>query len=279
MGNSRLSQSKDRVKKGNLAVRLIFTAIAVSVAITHLLWPDLVIDAVTLGLLVIALLPWAGSFIQSVEAGGVKAELRQQEVQIQKLEGQTESAYQKAEFAEQYSAALESTSAEASSSVSPLSGNANEAFAALASEYTAVRNRMKSGSERTAKMTAIVSRMVALAPNITDFDVVHALTSKEPGSRLSAYAYLYACPDFRQLEALVNSVTREDKPFNEYWSIRAIGRVLDSRLLDENIDMIITKLRKKLDKLGTRTDRYYELNRILRELERTSQDGALRKHA
>ncbi len=124
---------------------------------------------------------------------------------------------------------------------------------------------MKRGQERTTKMTALVSKMVANAPNLADYDVEDALKGEDRGSRLAAYAYLYARPAFEQLEALVSSVTREDKPFNEYWGIRAIDKVLADRPPDANIDMTITKLRKHLNnKLHPGTDRYYELDRILR---------------
>jgi hypothetical protein len=269
MSNSGPPRSKDGGKEGNVAARLVFTAVALSVAAAHLLWPHLAIDAVTVGLLIIALLPWASSFLHSVEALGVKAELRQQEQQIQEAKGAAESANRRAEFAEQYSAARESTAAEAGLDArsSPPHTDAEEVFAELAREYNEVRERMRSGSGRTAVMTRIVSRMAALAPDLAHFDVEHALGAKDPGSRLSAYAYLYACPNFGYAEALVDTVTSEDKPFNEYWGIRAIGRVLGSRPQDANIDMTVTKLRKHLEnRLRPGTDRYYELSRILREL-------------
>jgi hypothetical protein len=44
----------------------------------HLLWPELKIDSVTLGFLLLALLPWAGSIIKSLEVPGLgKVELHQ----------------------------------------------------------------------------------------------------------------------------------------------------------------------------------------------------------
>jgi hypothetical protein len=273
MSETSPSPQKSGGEQGNLGVRIGFTTVALAVVVAHLLWPDLNIDAVTVGLLIIALLPWASSFIQSVEALGVKAELRKQEQRIeevteefkQEVKGAAASVNRRVDFAEQYSA-VASKAVEATLSVR--SSDADQTLAELAQEYNAVRDSMRSGRERTTKMTVLVSKMVAYAPNLTDFDVKEALKAEDPGSRLAAYAYLYARPAFEPLEALVSSVTREDKPFNEYWGIRAIDKVLADRPPDANIDMTITKLRKYLNcKLPPGSDRYYELYRILRENE------------
>src|SRR5215210_4388947 len=158
MSNPQPLLSKNGGEQGNLGVRIGFTAVALAVVVSHVLWPDLNIDAVTVELLIIALLPWASSFIQSVEALGVKAELRQQEQRIQEVEGAADSANRRVDFAEQYSAVRASTAAEASPIVrsSPSAVDADEALAELVSEYNAVRDSMKSGLERTTKMTAIV---------------------------------------------------------------------------------------------------------------------------
>ena len=271
----------------DLRVRIVFTTVALFVGVAHLRWPDLNIDAVTVGLLVIALLPWASSFIQSVEALGFRAELRKDIEEVQgtaaeaqgaaaeaqgaaaEAQGAAASANQKADFAEQ-TAELYSTVASKNAEATPSvrSSDADQTLQELAREYNAMRDSMRSGPERTTKMTALVSKMVANAPNLTDYDVEEALKGKDLGSRLAAYAYLYARPAFEQLEALVSSVTREDARFNEYWGIRAIDKVLADRPPDANIDMTITKLRKHLNnKLPPGSDRYYELHRVLRENE------------
>ncbi|HBQ5984467.1 TPA: hypothetical protein L9A40_002313 [Klebsiella pneumoniae] len=44
----------------------------------HVIWPHLAIDAITLGLIVVALLPWLAPIVKSVELpGGLKVELQE----------------------------------------------------------------------------------------------------------------------------------------------------------------------------------------------------------
>lgn len=53
---------------------------AVIIAIGHILWPSVAIDAITLTLLAIALIPWLGPLFKSVELpGGLKVEFRELE--------------------------------------------------------------------------------------------------------------------------------------------------------------------------------------------------------
>ncbi len=59
----------------------IITVGALSAAIAHMLWPKFVPDAITAGLLFIAVLPWLTPIIKSIEVPGVgKLELQVQEV-------------------------------------------------------------------------------------------------------------------------------------------------------------------------------------------------------
>jgi len=56
------------------------TFVAIFLAIGHLIWPDARIDAITLALLVIAILPWLGSVFRSLELpGGMKVEYHELE--------------------------------------------------------------------------------------------------------------------------------------------------------------------------------------------------------
>lgn len=56
----------------------LITVCSLALAVVHLNWPRLNIDAITLGLLAFALLPWLRSIIKSVELpGGVKLELQE----------------------------------------------------------------------------------------------------------------------------------------------------------------------------------------------------------
>ena len=59
-------------------LRRIVTLAALVLALAHLIWPKLAIDAITLGLLAIAVVPWLAPLIKSLELpGGWKVELQE----------------------------------------------------------------------------------------------------------------------------------------------------------------------------------------------------------
>jgi hypothetical protein len=59
-------------------LRRIVTLAALLLALAHLIWPKLAIDAITLGLLAIAVIPWLAPLIKSLELpGGWKVELQE----------------------------------------------------------------------------------------------------------------------------------------------------------------------------------------------------------
>jgi hypothetical protein len=58
-------------------LRYVVTVCAILLALAHLIWPSISIDAITLSLIVIAILPWLTPFIKSLELpGGLKVELK-----------------------------------------------------------------------------------------------------------------------------------------------------------------------------------------------------------
>jgi len=58
-------------------VRVITTSIALGGAVLHMIYPCLTIDSTTLGLLLIAFVPWLAPFLKSIELpGGLKVELQ-----------------------------------------------------------------------------------------------------------------------------------------------------------------------------------------------------------
>jgi hypothetical protein len=96
----------------------------------------------------------------------------------------------------------------------------------LAAEYNQTRDRLQSGPERTSQMTRVVSRMLALLSGVSDddFDISGHLGSNDRGIRLAGYAYLYANPKPARIQELAAAVAKEDKPFGQYWGIRAIRK-------------------------------------------------------
>lgn len=64
--------------KGINRLRWVVTILALLAAVAHLAWPGVKVDAVTIALLAIAVLPWLAPLVKSVELpGGVKIELQE----------------------------------------------------------------------------------------------------------------------------------------------------------------------------------------------------------
>ncbi len=58
-------------------LQYVITTVAILVAIVHLIWPSLTIDGITVTLIFIALVPWLGPLIRSLELpGGWKVEFQ-----------------------------------------------------------------------------------------------------------------------------------------------------------------------------------------------------------
>lgn len=58
--------------------RTIISIVCVSLAVCHIVWPKLTVDATTLTLVLVAVLPWLASVLKSIELpGGVKVELQE----------------------------------------------------------------------------------------------------------------------------------------------------------------------------------------------------------
>jgi hypothetical protein len=136
----------------------------------------------------------------------------------------------------------------------------------LADDYNATRRAMPSGAERTSAMTSIVAKMISVLDRVEpdQFDVSAYLGDDDPGLRLAGYAYLYSNPDPRRTQEIADSMFKEEKPFAQYWALRALHRQVqdDPTSLDRNTRRRLNEL---LDRVGRGTDRAYEIREILRE--------------
>jgi hypothetical protein len=247
-------------------LRVFLTVVAIAVAISHARWPDVKIDGVTLGLVVLAALPWLAPIIKSIELPGVgKIELQEVKAQVEELRGQTASASQKADTALASKTTSMSSPMQVPGTLSP-----EERLLTLAAKYNHIRKTQKPGGLRTGAMTEIVGEMIALASSIPIVTTSPFLTEEDDGKRLFAYAHLYALPEPQLLSDLVRSVAeKEDKPFGQYWGIQAIGRVV--QVAPDSVDsQTRNTLQNFLTKLKKGTDRYYELSRIMKSLDESS---------
>jgi hypothetical protein len=254
---------KQKNIKQQTLVRIIISIVALSLLIAHVYWPKISLDAISIAFLVLACLPWLSSYIKSVEIPGIgKFELQEIKKQIQETQGAIQSVSQKAEFAS-ITSNVESQRLGQIDNVQ----QAQDKLKSMVDEYNTIRATMDRGSARTTAMTKVVRQMVDLAPSLSNFNLSDTLKSSDRGIRLSAYAYLFAKPDFDKINNLVESVTEiEDKPFGQYWGIQAIGKVIANRV-SKNLS-IKTLSRLKLYFLGLQagTDRHYELGKILKDL-------------
>jgi hypothetical protein len=146
---------------------------------------------------------------------------------------------------------------------------------ALAARYDDIRERKASGDERTDEMTGVVAELISLfsvAGPRHGADAASWLQDEDRGVRLAAYAYLHTHPDISLTDPLAHSTIEEDKPFGQYWGLRALRRhvEIDGRALDRNERRA---LRRLLGRIGSGTDRGYEIGEILRLTEDQPRGG------
>lgn len=86
----RLRHNKHQNNAQNECIRRLLqcgiTAVAILIAFVHLIWPTLNIDAITITLLLIALVPWLSPLFESLEfPGGWKIKFREMKEQIETM--------------------------------------------------------------------------------------------------------------------------------------------------------------------------------------------------
>ena len=245
--------------KKNTYLKILVTAVAIIVLALRYVYPNLVIDGITIGLILLALIPWLAPIIKSIEIFGIgKVELQDLKDEVEKIKGAVESVEQKAEFASAPSSEMRISELGIKSP-----DELNVELKALAQKYVQTRKNLRPSPERNTVMTKIFKEMVQISSQMGSFDVDKNILSYDHGDRLSASAYLYANPNREKLDLALESIMEESKPFNQYWGIRAIGKIV-YQLSPEEINMkLVNKLEKLEAVLKPNSDRYYELNKIL----------------
>lgn len=138
----------------------------------------------------------------------------------------------------------------------------DEQLRRLAQEYNEVRWTMPSGDVRTLRMTGIVDRMIATARETDVPDVEALLASADRGIRLVGVAYLNARPDPAHIGALADAALTPDKPFNEYWALRTLHKLLTDHC-DQLDATIRLRLRERLREISPTSDRGRQIHEIL----------------
>ncbi|MEV6105117.1 DUF948 domain-containing protein [Streptomyces sp. NPDC051940] len=134
----------------------------------------------------------------------------------------------------------------------------------LAHEYNRIRWEMPSGEERTRAMTRIADQMKSELVRRPDFDFRTHFADPDRGRRLAAFAYLCLHPHPESVPRLAEAATAEDKPFGQYWALKALGQQLrhDPSALDP---ASADRLQGFLRTMPYRTDRAARIRHILRQ--------------
>ena len=243
------------------AAQLIVTGGALAVATAHLMRPAAKIDGVLLALLAVAVVPWLGPFLESVEGAGWKVtyrrlerELESTREELQVTKGEVADATHRADFNESQGVAGLAT------------GSPAEEMDQLVSEYNKIRGGMESGPPRTRKMTDVVRHLTLLADRLDAVDWPRYLHSQDGGERIAAYAYYYARPDPRAARELTRVLTNvENTPFGQYWAIQALGKIAEAA--PASVLDLVPAWRDFLDTtLRPGTDRYYVLSQLINDV-------------
>jgi hypothetical protein len=189
------------------------TTVAIAAVVTHLVWPRLKIDFVTVTLLAIACLPWLRGIVSSVDLpGGASIKLAARQRAVAREQQETIDAVRAV--------------ATADKTVPP-----DEKLAKiydLAEDYEKLRATMSSGQRRTEAMGRIARQILSYMP-LDGYDPDPDLLSPKAGRRLVAYLSLVADPDPRHAEELTRTLTeREGIPYNQSWALRALSRIVDT---------------------------------------------------
>ncbi len=81
-----MPRSQNRKQHGVFWLRLVISVAAVALLAAHLLWPEMEVDAATIALVIVAILPWLSSLIESAEfPGGWKIKFRDLEAAGRKI--------------------------------------------------------------------------------------------------------------------------------------------------------------------------------------------------
>ncbi|MGW7527796.1 hypothetical protein [Streptomyces sp. NPDC054783] len=230
---------------------MALTCFGVAAAVLHVLAPGLKIDGVTVMLLAVAVVPWLGELFRSIEVPGLgRIEFRDIERRIEAVQ-RTANAALAGDGPE--GGAVDDT-------------EARDAVRELAAEYVKVRLELPAGRARTHRMDQIFARLVRATQRVRDFDAGALLGSQDAGLRLAAYARLYALSEPEALDALVDAVTSESLPFNQYWGLQALGRGVEDVGAERVPFGVVRRLEDCRSRMRHAPDRVELIDRILADL-------------
>lgn len=265
-GESRAGSAHSSERRRRRIVAGTVTCAAMGAALAHLIWPGLKIDTISVALFGAAVVPWLGDLFKSIELpGGTKFEFAEL---TERVEAAEETATR---------LSLKVDDAAVTARVALAAGtagweetddsSAREAVERLSKEYVEVRNSMPSGSARTLRQERLFAELVKATSQVRDLDVEAMLRSENAGARLAACARLFSMPEPAQLDSLIDTALREKLPFNQYWELKAIGRLVDEQGAGQVPVGVVRRLRDVHRALPRHTDRAAVLEGVLAKFE------------
>jgi hypothetical protein len=114
-----------------------------------------------------------------------------------------------------------------------------------AREYERIRHDMPSGSARTIRLSALVSRIMALAEQakLKPEELKEKFESGKEGDRIVALAISRVLPDPRNFEMVAEGIDKSKSPFDQYQALRAV---------EEMFPLLDAKQKQQLEKVLTR---------------------------
>ena len=238
------------------------------------------LDVVALGLIVFAALPWLAYCLEELEIGGFKAKLRAIGEQAETAsetastvrEMVDELAISGSTFSQRHGTLDLSQSGLEASATKPGKEDPIEELKELAKEYVSIRGSMPSGSERTAKMTAIFGQLESVARELglDRTEVANWLSQEDAGRQLAAIAWLRAHPDQIKPVGLIAMVDKSNQPFVQYWALRVLKRHVDRKGIMDFSPHDLRQLKELEAQIRRGTDRYFQLRRINEQLDSAS---------
>jgi len=97
-----------------------------------------------------------------------------------------------------------------------------------AREYEQIRRDMRSGSARTIRMSALVSRIMAVAKQakLTPDEVKEKFKSGKPGDRIVALAITRTVDEPNNFEIVTEGIAKSTTPFEQYQALRAAQEMI-----------------------------------------------------
>ncbi|MFD5830165.1 hypothetical protein [Lentzea sp. NPDC060358] len=197
---------------------------AIAAAAVHVVWPSAKIDSTTVLLLGLALVPWLGTLLESLELpGGLKLKYRQLEERVEQVAAEGKASADDASSVAQ--AALGAAQLGSSVQDGQPAGHL-PTLDELVGEMRRLRQLPRSDS-RTDLMDQLFGAMIVAAGREPAFNVEAALRDEDQDRRLTGYAGLHGRPDAGHVDAVIDVLDRERGAFNQYWAVKTL-RVLAS---------------------------------------------------